>query len=95
MGEEAEIDAQMKQFDPEEYNSETLRKRHQDISEIEQETLEICEMFHELRVLVNEQDSLIKEINHNLGRAKEETKKAGEELIEAEKQQMSMRCLVM
>jgi syntaxin 7 len=82
----AELDIQFIEYDVEE-----LEKRQREIGQIEQDVLEVSEMYKDLQLMVNEQQENIDSIDGSITQAKEKTEAAHKELLEAEEYQKKSR----
>lgn len=71
-----------------------VKTRHAEITQIEADMKDICEMFGELKNLVNEQQSGIDSIENNIETAKQNVVHAEKELVEAHKHQKKNRKLM-
>lgn len=74
-----------------EYNSNMIRERDQDLADIQDEILEVNEIFQDLAVLVNEQGGMIEDIEANIVKTNVQVKQGHEQLKQAEKSQKSSR----
>lgn len=68
-----------------------LRHRNRDIHNLSKNIVQLHQMFQDMSILVNGQQELINEIEHNVTEVKAGTKKAGEELEVALAHQRSAR----
>jgi syntaxin 7 len=81
----AQIDSEL------EYNNALIEERERGILEIQQQIGEVNEIFQDLAVLVNEQGSMIDDIEANIVSTAVRTKDAQKELTKADKSQRAAR----
>jgi len=74
-----------------EYNNALIEERERGILEIQQQIGEVNEIFQDLAVLVNEQGSMIDDIEANIVSTAVRTKDAQKELTKADKSQRAAR----
>jgi syntaxin 7 len=74
-----------------EYNNALIEERERGIMEIQQQIGEVNEIFQDLAVLVNEQGSMIDDIEANIVSTAVRTKDAQKELTKADKSQRAAR----
>lgn len=74
-----------------EYNNAIIEEREAGIAEIQAQIGEVNEIFQDLAVLVNEQGTMIDDIEANIVRTSARTKEAQRELTRADKSQKSAR----
>lgn len=73
------------------YQVDELRSRNKDIQGLSRNIVDLHQMFTDMSILVDGQQELINNIEYNVEEVKSDTKKAGEELVEARKHQKSAR----
>lgn len=73
------------------YDAEEIKKRQEGIRQIEQDVVDVHEMFNDLQTLVVDQGEFIDNIEGNITAAKNKTAAAHGELVQAEKYQKSGR----
>ena len=74
-----------------EYDIEELEKRQREIGQIEQDVLEVSEMYKDLQSMVHEQQENIDSIDASIVVAKEKTEAGHKELLAAEEYQKKSR----
>lgn len=74
-----------------EYDIEELEKRQREIGQIEQDVLEVSEMYKDLQSMVHEQQENIDSIDSSILVAKEKTEAGHKELLAAEEYQKKSR----
>lgn len=74
-----------------EYDIEELEKRQREIGQIEQDVLEVSEMYKDLQLMVHEQQENIDSIDASIVQAKDKTEAAHIELLSAEEYQKKSR----
>lgn len=74
-----------------EYDVEELEKRQKEIGQIEQDVLEVSEMYKDLQSMVHEQQEHIDTIDGSIFKAKDKTEAAHNELLSAEEYQKKSR----
>mmetsp|Transcript_35627 Transcript_35627/g.42902 ORF Transcript_35627/g.42902 Transcript_35627/m.42902 type:complete len:271 (+) Transcript_35627:286-1098(+) len=88
----AESRVELVQVDNEiEYNSAIIQEREEGIQEIQQQITEVNEIFQDLAVLVNEQGSMVDDIEANIVKTNTRTKDAHSQLLKADKSQKTSR----
>jgi syntaxin 7 len=73
------------------YNNALIEEREAGIAEIQSQIGEVNEIFQDLAVLVNEQGTMIDDIEANIVRTSAKTKEARTELVKAETSQRAAR----
>lgn len=63
------------------YDIHEIEKRQEHMMRIEKDVVEVSEMFNDLQLLVNEQQTAIDTIESNIGQAKSKTENAETELL--------------
>jgi DNA repair exonuclease SbcCD ATPase subunit len=74
-----------------EYDVEEIKRREEGIKQIERDVVEVSEMFKDLHGLVNEQQETLDVISDNVGKTKDQTEQAHNELMQAEALQRKAR----
>lgn len=88
----AQLDAILQTNDPQlRHQLDDLRSRNRDIQNLSKNIVELHQMFTDMSILVETQQDLINDIEYNVKEVKVETKKAGDELVEALAHQRSAR----
>lgn len=68
-----------------------LQQRNDAIQKLSKNIVELHQMFTDMSILVDGQQELINDIEYNVKEVKQDTRKAGDELVEARKHQKSAR----
>jgi hypothetical protein len=74
-----------------EYNEAEIKRRHENVLQIERDAVEVFEMYKDMQTLVGEQQESIDVIDNNISETKAKTEEAAKELLEAEQYQQKAR----
>ncbi|KAH9322147.1 hypothetical protein KI387_016786, partial [Taxus chinensis] len=75
------------------FNEAIIEERNQGINEIQEQILEVNEIFKDLAVLVNEQGMMVDDIGSHIDSSYSATVQAKSHLVQASKSQKSRKCL--